>query len=67
MKSWIHHTGSKGKLDWRILKSSIGVGFSLLVFAIIVGGAISQLRVLAVVVGAIGIILLIVGAGLKAI
>ena len=49
------------------MKSSIGVGFALLVFAIIAGGAIPQLHVLAVVVGAIGLILLIIGAGLKAI
>ena len=49
------------------MKSSIGVGFALLVFAIIAGGAIPQLHVLAFVVGAIGLILLIVGAGLKAI
>ena len=49
------------------MKSSMGVGFALIVFAIIVGGAIPQLRVLAFVVGAVGLILLIVGAGLKAI
>jgi hypothetical protein len=67
MKAWLHHTGSKGKFDWRIMGSLMGVGFALIVLAIIAGSAIPQIHVLAVAVGAIGLILLMVGAGLKAI